>query len=384
MSEENSFGYILKSFLARKGTRRGTQWTQEQVGARLDPPVSRVTINRWLNNVCDPTPEHIEQLVKLLELNKEDEIELYSAAKLKQPIQEPSKIDNLPYQPNSHIPGSKEHADSLHCAVAQPPPEIFDVPFLLSSYFTGRATYLEQLRQFLQKNGIVCLTGLAGIGKTQIALKYADSYHPDVYRTVLWVNAADRSMLETEYASLAQTLGLPEKDDQDLYRRLKAVKNWLRTHTNWLLIMDNADELPIVRPFLLPKPLGHIVLTTRWQFTDKIAKLLAVEAMGPEEGLLFLWRRTRTEQDKAKGDTIPQDIRELGLQLVEELGGHALALEQAGAYIQETPVSFSDYLILYQENRLSLLSQYGALDDEHKTVAATFKASIARARELAP
>jgi DNA-binding XRE family transcriptional regulator len=347
MADNNSLGSILRRLRRekRKKTIEAAQWTQESVARRIG--VSRVTYIAWEKDEWQPDTDHLKRIIEVFRPNEKDVAALYRA-------------------------------------VAQPPPEIFDLPFLRSHYFTGRETYSEQLRQFLQENGIVSLTGLAGIGKTQIALEYAYSLHPDVYRTVLWVNGANKAMLETEYASLAQTLGLPEKDDQELKQRIRAVKIWLRTHTNWLLIIDNADELPIVRPFLLPKPLGHIVLTTRWQFTDKFGKPLAIEAMGSEEGLLFLWRRTRTEQDESKGDTFPQDIREPGLQLVEELGGHALALEQTGAYIQETSVSFVDYLKLYEENRRSLLDQYGALDDEHITVAATFKTSFARARDLAP
>lgn len=129
------------------------------------------------------------------------------------------------------------------------------------------------------------------------------------------------------------------------------------------------------------------MLTTRWQFDDGFAKPLTIEAMGTEEGVLFLWRRSkrpRGEQDATKVDTAPLDIHKVACQMVEELGGHALALDQAGAYIQETSVSFAGYLKLYEQNRRTLLGQYGALDVEHITVATTFKTSFTRARELSP
>ena len=156
--------------------------------------------------------------------------------------------------------------------------------------------------------------------------------------------------------------------------------------------MANADDLSIVRPFLPSKPPGHIVLTTRWQSDDKFAKPLAIEAMKPEEGLRFLLRRTgrlqkKDEPDKeAELDAVAEDIRKSALQLAEILGGHPLALEQAGAYVKESHTSFADYLELYEKHRLILLDQHGALggvNSEHPlTVAATFRTSLAKAREL--
>src|SRR5207245_781826 len=110
----------------------------------------------------------------------------------------------------------------------------------------------------------------------------------------------------------------------------------------------------------------------------EFAKLLPVAVMGAEEGHQFLLGRTSRSPKGAELDAVDQ--------LVEVLGGHALALEQAGAYIAETDISFADYLKLYEKNRLSLLSRYGALQDENNkhrlTVAATFKGSLARAQEL--
>src|SRR6266487_5616747 len=159
-----------------------------------------------------------------------------------------------------------------------------------------------------------------------------------------------------------------------------------RWHISWIYL--NRTRRSHTSAIRQSTPLGHIVLTTRWQFTEKLARPLAIEAMDMDEGVLFLWRRSRrqqdSEQDAAKVDVVPQDIRKVASPLVDELGGHALALEQAGAYIQETSISFAGYLKLYEENRQSLLKQYGALDDENITVAATFRTSFARARDLSP
>ena len=336
MSGENSFGDLLRHARERIG------WTQQEVADKFEEAVNRVTVNRWEKGVQRPSAHYFRQLINILDLNEQEAYTLYYAGG-----KTPPERHNLP-RPNR--------------------------------FFTGREGYLKELRELLETDCIVALSGLGGIGKTQIALQYAHRYHPDVYPTALWVNAADTTTLEADFAYLAELLKLPEQNKDKLDWRVKAVKKWLKEHTNWLLVMDNADELPVVEPFLLSRPRGHIVLTTRWQFPGKLARPLAIEAMVPEEGLPFLYKRSGVEQTGAE-DAV-------GRQIVKVLGGHALALEQAGAYIQETGISFADYLKLCEDNRRPLLDQYGALGEENSehplTVAATFRAGFEKAHALHP
>ncbi len=348
MSEENSFGYILKSFLVRKGTRRGTQWTQEKLGARLDPPVTRVTINRWLNNVCLPTPEHLEQLITFLELSDEDVIALYGAAKLG-----PPKRRNL--SPRNRL-------------------------------FTGRDKYLEQLANHFKTDTTVALSGLAGLGKTQLALEYAYRHSPSAYRAVLLVHA-DKATLPASYADLAEVLRLPEQNEREFDKRIQAVNRWLEDHTNWLLIMDNADDLSLARSFFPKADHGHILLTTRSQIVGGIARRIVIERMEPEEGLLFLLRRSDMLDVKAPLDSIAAVIRDTALEAVKLLDGHPLALDQAGAFIEDGG-SFTGYIDLYHEQLRKLLDKRGSLQgadcDYPDTVVVTFRLCFDNARARHP
>src|SRR5207248_1287354 len=157
--------------------------------------VSRVTYIAWEKDDWLPGTEHFKRIIEIFRPNENDQATLYRLT-------------------------------------AQQPPEIFHVPPLLSRFLPGGKGYWQLLRKLLQESDIVAISGLGGMGKSQIALKYANDSYPDDCRTVLWVNAADKSILETEYASLAQILGLPEKDDQDIKQRIEAVKYWLQTHTS--------------------------------------------------------------------------------------------------------------------------------------------------------
>ncbi len=282
-------------------------------------------------------------------------------------------------------------ADELYRVAAQVAPEIHNLPFQPNDFFTGRRSYLEQLEQYLNKTGSVAITqpvsinGLGGIGKTELVLEYAHRHYPKVYRTVLWTNAASKTTPEASYLSLAQLLNLPEKDEHEIDRVVQAVKIWLEEHRNWLLILDNADDLPLARTFLPATPRGHVLLTTRSQVVGDIATPLVIEAMEQEEGVYFLLRRSGVLKRQDELETAVSRIRETATQLVKLLDGHPLAIDQAGAYIEATSSSFNDYIKIYHEKRRMLLNEREFPGDKHpETVVITFEVSFKRACELCP
>ena len=133
-------------------------------------------------------------------------------------------------------------------------------------------------------------------------------------------------------------LNLPEKDEQDQSIAVEAVRHWLKTHTKWLLILDGADELDKVHEFVRTVSDGHILLTTRAQATGKLARRIEVESMSPDVGVLLLLRRAKLlTPDQRLPDADDSDIP-IAREICEELGGLPLALDQAGAYIEETQV----------------------------------------------
>ena len=361
------FGRLLKSLRIKSDTA----WTQaslaEALGTSLGTYVSLRTYKSWEIGEAIPPPEYLKQIVDLLDLNKADADALYRAA-----LQPPPIIDNLPFQPN---------------------------PF-----FTGREEELKQIRKQLHETGTATITqpisksinisGLGGIGKTELALEYAHRYYPDVYRVALWVNSADEDTLQASYNKLAEVLKLPERNEQNQHRRIQAVKDWLKMHTNWLLIMDNADDLPLAESFLPAKPLGHVLFTTRSQSigtTTTRSNHIEVKEMESDDGLFLLLLRSDKLDGRTKLNEVPTDILETAREVVELLGGYPLALDQAGAYIQGTGVSFTDYIQRYRKERRNLLdrrSSRKSKDSEHSrhplTVAATLDLSIKEACEGHP
>src|SRR5947209_8364897 len=169
----------------------------------------------------------------------------------------------------------------------------WNVPYHHNTFFTGREDVLAHLHNTFTKGQpvplIQAISGLGGIGKTQIAIEYAYR-HREEYKAILWAKADTREILAADFVSIAELLNLPEKNAQGQKRIVNAVKQWLQTNTKWLLILDNAEDFAMIREYLPSVGSGHILLTTRTRVTGRVARHIEVSKMKPEEGGLFLLR----------------------------------------------------------------------------------------------
>jgi len=267
-------------------------------------------------------------------------------------------------------------------------PPLHNAPFDRNDYFTGREELLEQLHDQLAPQShlkrIAAITGLPGIGKTHVALEYAHRYMRE-HSPIFWVTADSRETVITDFCKLAQDLQLPEKDAREQERVVAAVQRWLREHPNWLLVLDNVEDLSMVGKFIPSGCPGALLLTTRLQPTKPIAQDFVLKTMTDDESAWFLLRRTdRLSLDAPLTGASPDDDREARA-IAEALGGLPLALDQAGAYILETQCALADYLLLYKRERARLLAQRGAVPSDHpESVVITFSLAFERVQQKNP
>jgi NB-ARC domain len=267
-----------------------------------------------------------------------------------------------------------------------PSKHAWNVPYLRNPFFTGREELLKQLHHNLTQNKSAALTqaqyrpaesaqaqaisGLGGIGKTQTAVEYAYRYR-DEYHYVLWVNAATRDELITSFVGLAALLNLPEQKEQVQTKIVAAVKYWFTTHDGWLLIVDNADDLAMAGDFLPRGGKGHLLLTTRAHAIGSLANGIEVEKLDTQQGMLLLLQRARILRHEASLDEAPLADRTAAEAIVQEMDGLPLALDQAGAFIEETGCSVSDYLDRYRQRQELLLKRRGGPGKDHPESVAT-------------
>ena len=195
------------------------------------------------------------------------------------------------------------------------------------------------------------------------------------------VRADTETSLVSGYRELAEVLNLPEKDESDSNKVAAAVRRWLGREPGYLLILDNADDPALVKPYLPPDPKGHVLLTSRAHNFDRlnIRRPIELPVLEPDEALAFLRKCTDREGPL---DPAEQDAART---LAGELGYLPLALVQAAAYMKEHAEAFSVYLAAYRALRLKLLDAMGPVAGEYpETVRTTWKRSFDAVAESSP
>jgi len=170
-----------------------------------------------------------------------------------------------------------------------PSPSRWNVPYRRNPYFISDEARLVAIRERLvvQKENvsIVTISGIGGIGKTQLALEYAYQYTEE-YHAIFWISADTDVQVDENFVSIGNLLQFPEalKRKPNQAYIINEVKLWLKQHPGWLLILDNVDEQVKIKQLLLTLEGGHILLTTRLQSVANVAQNFLLEKMKPEDG----------------------------------------------------------------------------------------------------
>jgi tetratricopeptide (TPR) repeat protein len=253
-------------------------------------------------------------------------------------------------------------------------PPIHNLP-LRNPNFTGRESYLTALREQLASGRAAALTqaisGLGGVGKTQLALEYAFRHAGD-YGLIWWLRAEEPAGLAAGCAELARKLDLPEQDATEQAVVIEAVRAYLEQHGGWLLVFDNAAEPADLRAVRPGGDTGHVLLTSRNPNWGAVAESLAVEVLPRDESVAFLLKRTK-QKDQAAADA-----------LADALGDLPLALEHAAAYVTTSGTTMAHYLELFRTRRAELLAKAQPPDEYEATVATTWSVSIDRVPKESP
>ncbi|GCE28327.1 tetratricopeptide repeat protein [Dictyobacter alpinus] len=343
--------------LKLRQAREARNWTQLEVADALG--TTKLVVGRWERG--ERTPRRF-YWTRLCELFGKTAVELGLQVEVTQATipQDDAEVANLP---------------------------IWNIPYSRNPFFTGRAEILQTLHERLNQDHTLALTqswalsGLGGIGKTQVALEYAYQHRQD-YRFVFWVSAATQESLRTGLVTIAETLQLPEKEERDQNRVIQAVKQWFVSHKGWLLILDNADDITAIYDVIPSGQPGHLLFTTRAQALGSLAQRIEIETMGMVEGTLFLLRRAKFLSSEASLDQVAEADLAAAEAIVIEMDFLPLALDQAGAYIEEVGCSLAAYLELYRVHRKELLGRRSHIPTDHpESVTTTLSLSFQKVEQ---
>lgn len=190
---------------------------------------------------------------------------------------------------------------------------------------------------------LLVLWGLAGIGKTQLAIDHAHR-HADDYDAVIWVQADLPARLAQEYGHLYDALALGGEAKDRTEERVRHVRRWLESPDSgrWLLILDNAEGLEMLRDYLPSRGRGHVLVTSkRPQWSRGVPAREVGKLDRPEARELI--RRSGQAEARAVD------------RLAEVLDDHPLAIVQATGYLADSGMSIGRYLALFENRRDELL-----------------------------
>ncbi|WP_246275704.1 tetratricopeptide repeat protein, partial [Brasilonema bromeliae] len=226
--------------------------------------------------------------------------------------------------------------------------------------FVGREEELQQLHQLLQENdrvAIAAISGMGGVGKTELALQYANTHRETYQGGICWLlpKAADVGLQLVQFARIHLNLNPPEiSPDFDLHAQLAYCwRRWREGEV--LLILDDVAKYKEIKPYLpTSSSRFKVLMTTRAHF-GQIPKL-SLGVLQPEAALELL--RTligaeRVDEEIAQAES-----------LCAWLGYLPLGLELVGRYLaRKEDLSLEEMLRRLEKKRLEQPALVKSEDD---------------------
>ena len=262
-----------------------------------------------------------------------------------------------------------------------PAPRVWNVP-PRNQHFTGRRESLSRLWAGLVERSsitVFSMRGMAGIGKTQLAVEHCHSRATD-YEVVWWVNAEQVERLQDQFASLAEALRLDVPAGTRPEELVARVHDALREVSGWLIVFDNAEQLSDIRPFLpggvvRPDSFAHVIVTTRHRGFHAIGAVLEIDVLDRAESVELLRRLTSKQAPELSTDVADE--------MAQWLGDLPLALEQAGGYIEDTGLAPAEYIGLLRTHEREMHAR-GQATYHEETIATLWDVALSRLEKANP
>jgi ankyrin repeat protein len=234
---------------------------------------------------------------------------------------------------------------------------------------------------------IATVSGAGGIGKSELARKYAYIRRKDFDNNVAWINAETQESLRKSFLMLSKDLRIPTTEEREGKERNRDIKSIVKdvykycTNVESLFIFDNAEKYKDISEFL-PSYFSlfpddkepYILITSRnqdWEVGEEgKIEVIKLNEFTPEEALDFIKKTLNIEND-------------LQNEYIEKL---AKELQYFITYIRETnkrnerrghkKFEISDYLKKYEKDAQELLEFSHESDRYAKTTFLTWKITL--------
>jgi NB-ARC domain len=252
------------------------------------------------------------------------------------------------------------------------------VPYGLNPRFFSRAKEVKYVRETLDpqegmdKLRVMSIYGLGGVGKTQLALHYANT-SLSLYDIVAWIPSESQIKMTQALSVLAQKLGLLEsKESEDDYQASLKVRDWLNSSNySFLLIFDNVDKIDILLQVWPASLKGSILVTTRSPAVaaKRSNDIMHLEPFAAQLGPEALYGLTGFEGADDEDTAAAEEICRL-------LGGLPLAIVQVSEFIRDRASSYTEFLALYQKLSAKILAKGEVPLEYNHTLSTVWELSL--------
>lgn len=234
-----------------------------------------------------------------------------------------------------------------------------DVGIQIDNYF-GKE--LEDSSSSFQS---LALYGLGGVGKSCVALKYAETRRRrNDIDAMFWVSSEKEVSMRQSFTNIALKLKLPNAEPKDHDENRTLVLDWLQTtsklqyhpchrqyscdaESQWLIVYDNVESLDLLLNYWPDATHGQALITTRnrnFAF-DPADGGLEITTWDAETGSQFLLHLLSTDISARLTSHEITSAHKLSI----NLSGHALAISHMAGLMYRRSWSISEFLDLYEK-----------------------------------
>ena len=229
-----------------------------------------------------------------------------------------------------------------------------DIPYRGSVHFVGRETELTTIHEDLRRGNYVAITGIGGLGKTELVTQYATQYQ-DHYDGIIWFNARQRILAAEVFELFTFKFGLeiPQTQGEKLLTLEQQVAwCWLQypeTQKPVLIVVDDLTDLTQLQDVVPPETRFRVLITTRQQHLDpNYIQELPLEVLSPPIALELLQKQLGKNHQRVVNEP------ETATEICEFLGNLPLGIILVGSYLTtDLGLSLTQMLERLQKRKLA-------------------------------